>query len=155
IAFLNVTSRVKDLQSTLEKIGRKAYTNPKIQLTDLSGIRVVTYLEGDVAQVSKIVRSLFEIDEGNSLDRAAILGSDRIGYRSTHFVCTLGKARATLPENESIGELKFEVQVRTVLQHAWAELAHDRSFKFGAVLPQKIARKLNLHSGLLEIVDSA
>jgi putative GTP pyrophosphokinase len=155
IEFLNITSRVKNLKSALEKITRKAYAKPQTQLTDLSGIRVVTYLEGDVAQIIKIIRGLFEIDEPNSLDRGASLGSDRIGYRSTHFVCTLGKTRGNLPEYESIGGLKFEIQVRTVLQHAWAELAHDRSFKFGAALPQKIARKLNLYSGLLEIVDSA
>jgi hypothetical protein len=60
-----------------------------------------------------------------------------------------------LPEYEGIGDLKFEVQIRTVLQHAWAELAHDRSFKFGTALPSKIQRKLNLYSGLLEIVDGA
>jgi putative GTP pyrophosphokinase len=70
-------------------------------------------------------------------------------------VCTLGKERGALPEYEGIGYLKFEIQVRTVLQHAWAELAHDRSFKFGVALPRKIQRKLNLYSGMLEVVDGA
>jgi putative GTP pyrophosphokinase len=51
--------------------------------------------------------------------------------------------------------MKFEIQLRTVLQHAWAELAHDRSFKFSPGLPQNIQRKLNLYSGMLEVVDSA
>jgi putative GTP pyrophosphokinase len=60
-----------------------------------------------------------------------------------------------LPEYESLGDLKFEIQVRTVLQHAWAELAHDRSFKFGTTLPTKIQRRLNLYAGMLEIVDSS
>jgi hypothetical protein len=42
-----------------------------------------------------------------------------------------------------------------VLQHAWAELAHDRSYKFSGALPAPIQRQLNLYSGMLEIVDSA
>jgi putative GTP pyrophosphokinase len=153
--YLNVTARTKDIEGALEKIRRKEYDNPKEQLTDLSGIRVVTYLEEHATRIASIVKELFEVDEANSHDRSADLGEDKMGYRSTHFVCTLGKERGALPEYEGIGYLKFEIQVRTVLQHAWAELAHDRSFKFGVALPTKIQRKLNLYSGLLEIVDGA
>jgi putative GTP pyrophosphokinase len=155
VEYLGVSSRVKTLEGALEKIARKDYRDPRRQLTDLSGIRVITYLEEQVSQISAIIKDLFEVDPENSLDRLEILGSDKVGYRSTHFVCALGKKRGELPEYEALGELKFEIQVRTVLQHAWAELAHDRSFKFGVALPPKIQRKLNLYSGLLEIVDGA
>jgi putative GTP pyrophosphokinase len=135
IEFLNVAGRTKTSQSATEKIRRKKYKNISAQLTDISGIRVITYLEENVSHICSIIRSLFDVDEANSLDRSTILGHDRIGYRSTHFVCSLGKQRSGLPEYESLGDLKFEIQVRTVLQHAWAELAHDRSFKFGTALP--------------------
>lgn len=155
IEYLGVTCRTKTLDGAIEKIGRKSYENPAEQLTDLSGIRVITYLEEQVDKISLVIKQLFEIDAKNSRDRAEILGDDRVGYRSTHYVCRLGKPRDDLPEYESLGNLKFEIQVRTVLQHAWAELAHDRSFKFGATLPPKIQRKLNLYSGMLEIVDGA
>jgi putative GTP pyrophosphokinase len=155
IDYLAVTARVKTLDGVIEKIKRKEYDDPETQLTDVSGIRIITYLEEQVGQISKIIKDLFYIDKTNSLDRAEVLGDDRVGYRSTHFVCTLGKKRDKLPEYESLGPLKFEIQVRTVLQHAWAELAHDRSFKFGVALPTKIQRKLNLYSGMLEIADSA
>lgn len=155
IEYLSVSSRVKTLDGAIEKIRRKAYRDAQTQLTDLCGIRVITYLEEQVDQISKVIVELFDVDKKNSLDRSEILGDDKVGYRSTHFVCTIGKARSGLPENESLGNLGFEIQVRTVLQHAWAELAHDRSFKFGAALPTKIQRKLNLYSGMLEIVDDA
>lgn len=155
IEYLGVSARTKTVEGALEKIQRKEYEFPQEQLTDLSGIRVVTYLEEQATQISLLIKELFEVDEINSHDRSADLGPDRIGYRSTHFVCTLGTTRGTLPEYEGLGNLKFEIQIRTVLQHAWAELAHDRSFKFGAALPNKIQRKLNLYSGLLEIVDGA
>jgi putative GTP pyrophosphokinase len=155
IEYLNITGRTKNIGSAEEKIRRKKYTNPAKQMTDLSGIRVITFLETQVNAISELIRSTFDVDETNSLDRASDLGEDRIGYRSTHFVCTLGSIRRELPEYNSLSDLKFEIQVRTVLQHAWAELAHDRSFKLGTGLPTKIQRKLNLYSGMLEIVDGA
>lgn len=155
IEYLNITHRPKSENDAIEKIHRKEYSDPKRQLTDLSGIRVITYLEEHVIQIGNLIKRLFEVDVENSLDRSEILGLDRMGYRSTHFVCILGSARNALEEYEGLGALKFEIQVRTVLQHAWAELAHDRSFKFGFELPTKIQRKLNLFSGMLEVVDNA
>jgi ppGpp synthetase/RelA/SpoT-type nucleotidyltranferase len=154
IDFLSVTSRTKDFSSALDKIERKKYRFPGRQMTDLSGIRVVTYLESQVEHVSDAIHSLFEIDEKNSLNRPQVLGSDKIGYRSAHFVCYLGRKRINLLEYNNLTDLRFEIQVRTVLQHAWAELAHDRSFKFSPGLPQPIQRRLNLYSGMLEIVDA-
>jgi hypothetical protein len=65
----------------------------------------------------------------------------------------LGPIREKLLEYQQLTALKFEIQVRTVLQHAWAELAHDRSFKFSPGLPPAIQRRLNLYAGMLEIVD--
>jgi ppGpp synthetase/RelA/SpoT-type nucleotidyltranferase len=150
-----ISGRTKDLPSAEEKIRRKKYTQPSRQLTDLSGIRVITFLETQVNAISNLIRTTFEVDEENSLDRATDLGDDKMGYRSTHFVCTLGQNRSGLLEYEALSDLKFEIQIRTVLQHAWAELAHDRSFKLGSGLPTKIQRKLNLYSGMLEIVDGA
>jgi putative GTP pyrophosphokinase len=155
IEYLSIGHRVKSLDGAIEKIQRKSYSDPKRQLTDLSGVRVITYLQEQVDSISNLIRQMFEIDQNNSHDRSADLGHDRIGYRSTHFVCTLGAKRDVLPEWESLGSLPFEIQVRTVLQHSWAELAHDGSFKFGSALPTKIQRKLNLYSGMLEIVDDA
>lgn len=155
IEYLSITSRCKTMESASEKIRRKRYLTPSTQLTDLCGIRVVTYLPEQVDKVSQAIRQIFEIDESNSEDQATGLGSDKVGYRSVHFVCTLGPLRAGLPEYEALADLKFEIQVRTVLQHAWAELAHDNSFKLGANLPDELQRKLNLHSASLEIVDIA
>ncbi|RUU60762.1 GTP pyrophosphokinase [Mesorhizobium sp. M2C.T.Ca.TU.002.02.1.1] len=155
VEYLSVTYRSKSMSSALEKIKRKSYDDPAAQLTDLSGVRVITYLESQAILASQIIKKAFHIDERNSADRSNALGSDRVGYRSNHFVCSLGEDRKQLPEYKIIGELKFEVQIRTILQHAWAELAHDRSFKFNAALPESIQRKLNLHSAMLEIVDGA
>ncbi|EGA70937.1 RelA/SpoT domain protein [Vibrio sinaloensis DSM 21326] len=153
VDFLTVSGRTKDKKSALEKIDRKGYKNPAEQMTDLTGIRIILYFESDVERVSTLINKSFDVDADNSLDKSKVLSKDQIGYRSVHFVCTLGKTRAKLPEYSSLTGLKFEVQVRTVLQHAWAELAHDSNYKFSGTLPPEIDRKLYLYAGMLEIAD--
>lgn len=155
VEFLSVSSRTKDRKSALEKIERKGYTTPQKQFTDLSGVRIIVFLNGDVVRAGDIIRNYFDVIEKDSLDKASILGSDKVGYRSVHYVCHLGSGRVSLPEYREICDLAFEIQVRTVLQHAWAELTHDRSYKFRGTLPAQIERQMNLHAGLLEIADIA
>jgi len=153
IEYLTVSGRTKTKESILEKIDRKSYKDPANQLTDLTGIRVVGYFESDISKISDLISSAFNIDISNSLNQDEKLSVDQIGYRSVHFVCDIGQARADLPEFANLSNLKFEIQVRTVLQHAWAELAHDRNYKFLGKLPPEIERKLFLYAGMLEIAD--
>ncbi|MDF1586919.1 GTP pyrophosphokinase [Marinimicrococcus flavescens] len=154
IPYLNVTARTKTAESAAAKYKKTCYANLDREFTDLTGIRIIGYLPKDIRAACEAIREAFEVDEENTSDRSTSLGVDRIGYRSIHFVCTLGTHRHPLPEYEGLSELKFEVQIRTVLQHAWAELAHDRSYKLGRALPLELQRKLNLYAGLLEIADA-
>ncbi|WP_010606847.1 GTP pyrophosphokinase [Pseudoalteromonas maricaloris] len=153
IDYLAVSGRTKDRKSALEKIKRKGYKDPSVQMTDLSGIRIILYFESDVEKVSKLIEQSFCVDSENSLNQDDLMSSDQIGYRSVHFVCDLGEGRGTLPEFSGLANLKFEFQVRTVLQHAWAELAHDRNYKLAGKLPTKLERQLYLYAGMLEIAD--
>lgn len=153
IEFLAISGRTKDKRSALEKVTRKGYTDLDKQFTDLSGVRVVVFLESDVRRVCGVIQEAFSIDASNSLDKDSLLSADRIGYRSVHYVCDLGKNRALVDEYRSLSNFQFEVQVRTVLQHAWAELTHDRNYKFSGKLPRDLERKLYLYAGLLEVAD--
>ena len=153
IDHLSVSGRTKDKKNILEKISRKKYNDPASKMTDLTGIRVIVYLESDIAKVSEIIESAFAVDFENSANQDEHLSVNQIGYRSVHYVCDLGKDRAKLPEFYGLESLKFEIQVRTVLQHAWAELAHDRNYKFSDRLPPNIERSLYLYAGMLEIAD--
>ncbi len=153
IDYLTVDGRTKDRRSALEKIKRKGYTEPARQMTDLSGIRVVLYFESDVEKVGTLIEEAFRVDKPNSLNKDSLLPTNQIGYRSVHYVCDLGEKRAHVDEYRSLSGLRFEFQVRTVLQHAWAELAHDRNYKFSGTLPKQLERQLYLYAGLLEIAD--
>ncbi|MFF7860757.1 GTP pyrophosphokinase [Pseudomonas monteilii] len=153
IDYLAVSSRVKDLASAMQKVKRKNYKDPSGQLTDLSGVRVIVFFESEVQKVSDLIRKAFCVDDANSSNKDSSLSVNQIGYRSVHFVCELGQERASLPEYHGLGGLKFEFQVRTVLQHAWAELAHDRNYKFSGKLPDDVERRLYLYAGMLELAD--
>jgi len=153
VDYLTVVGRTKSRQSIEEKIERKGYRTPETELTDISGIRIILYLESDLHVASKIIEGAFEVDASHSLDKDELMSINQLGYRSLHFVCDLGERRAKLPEFAGFFGLKFEFQLRTVLQHAWAELAHDRNYKFSGSLPKDLERQLYLYAGLLEIAD--
>lgn len=153
VAYLSVSYRTKTKEGIIEKVSRKNYRKPIDELTDVSGVRVILYLESDIAKVSEIIKSTFNIDETNSMSNENRLSSDKIGYRSVHYVCDIGENRIALKEYEYISGLKCEIQIRTMLQHAQAELTHDRNYKLGTNLPLQIQRKINLFSGMLEIAD--
>jgi putative GTP pyrophosphokinase len=152
IDFLAVSNRTKTLESVIEKVGRKEYADLD-DLTDITGVRVIAYIESDLSRISAIVREAFQIHADKSVDKSEELSPDKFGYRSVHYICELGSTRIALPELAPYKGLQFEIQLRTVLQHAWAEIEHDRSYKFSGGLPSHIRRRLNLLAGVLELAD--
>lgn len=148
-----IFNRLKDVESFKEKIRDPKYTNPQEQITDLAGIRVICYVESDIVKISKIVEANFEIDPENSGDKSILLGTDKVGYKSVHYIAKLNDSRLVLPEYQSYSGKKFEIQIRTILQHAWAEIEHDRNYKFSGELPEEIQRRFKLVAGSLELAD--
>lgn len=148
-----VTKRAKDVSSFTEKLKRKRYSDPKTEMTDLAGIRVVTLVERDVGRISDVIRGAFNVHDSDSHDKSIELGVDRFGYKSVHLVCDIGQTRASLPEFAAFSGMPFEIQVRTSLQHAWAEIEHDRGYKFAGELPSHIRRRFHLVAGMLELAD--
>lgn len=129
------------------------YTNPIEQIMDISGIRIIAYTNQDVSDICKILQDEFLIDKGNSGNKADMLATDKVGYLSVHYVLQLSKKRLELVEYKEYENLKCEVQVRTLLQHAWAEIEHDKNYKFAGVLPNEIKRRFYLVAGALELMD--
>jgi len=153
IDFLYVATRTKSIDSFSEKIQRKGYTSPLSEMTDLAGIRIVCYIESDVTKAGTLINETFKVNTSISGNKKDELSYDQVGYQSVHYICELDKQRDLLPENIKFKQKQFEVQIRTVLQHAWAEFEHDRNYKFSAILPPELKRRLCLVAGLLEIAD--
>lgn len=152
ITYHSIESRAKSRESFFKKLQRKEYTSLE-SATDLCGIRVITFLESETKIVEKFLRTLFVIDEGRSIDKSENLGEDRVGYKSIHLVALLPEELLKLQEFERFRGMKFEIQVRTILQHAWAEVEHDKNYKFSGQLPPDIKRRFKLLAGILEIAD--
>jgi len=148
-----VDSRTKTLESLLEKVKRKGYSDPIAQNTDLAGVRIITYVESDVTKICELISNSFNVHQEDSGDKTEALEVDQVGYRSVHFVCDLGETRLQLPEFVRYRDVVFEIQVRTMLQHAWAEIHYNRDYKFSGVLPRRISRQLYCLAGSLELAD--
>lgn len=154
IRFHTIESRVKNKQSLADKLSRKKgkYKNLD-EITDLVGCRIITFFEDDVEKAVNVLRSEFTIDQENSIDKKEILDPDRFGYLSYHIVCSINEERTSLREYRRYKGLRFEIQVRSILQHAWAEIEHDVGYKSNIEIPVIMRRGFSRIAGLLEIAD--
>lgn len=144
IGYQSISSRVKGEESLARKLNRPDKTYESLwDVTDLVGIRVVTFFEDNIDEIASLIERSFEIDYQHSTNKMNIAEHDRFGYRSLHYICHL-------KEDPSF---RFEIQIRTILQHAWAEIEHDLGYKAGDLASQKIRRRFSRIAGLLEIAD--
>lgn len=153
IPIHGISNRVKEVNRFAKKIEKPQYTNPKEEITDLAGIRIIACVESDLVRICEVIKKNFKIDTDKSIDKSKDLGNDKVGYKSIHFIGELKSERLKLPEYKKFKNLVFEIQVRTILQHAWAEIEHDRNYKFSGKLPDEIVRRLKVLAGTLELVD--
>lgn len=155
IEFSQMEYRTKEVDKFIEKIKReeKKYKNPLKEVTDLVGIRIIAYYKEDVDEIVKIIENEFEIDWENSIDKAQALEPDRFGYLSINYVVSLSSPRKELTEWKAFADKKAEIQVRTVLQHAWAAIDHKLRYKTPKEVPKHLRRKLFCLSALLELAD--
>jgi len=156
----SIEARAKDPSS----FGRKAakpskhdpnrpmYPNPIEQITDKAAIRIITFFPRTIEEINDVLHAEFSViehfDKGESL-----IEEEKFGYQSVHYLVTLDPVRTSLPEYERFDGAKVEVQVRTILQHAWAEIEHDIQYKSSATIPKDVKRRFMSLAGLLEIAD--
>ena len=139
----SVESRIKTERSLAGKLERKGQKYKSLaDITDVLGIRVITYYIDDVDKIATAIERMFEVDWENSIDKRKIHTIDSFGYVSLHYVCSM----EGFP-------YRFEVQMRTVLQHAWANLDHDTGYKSGVEIPKRYLRSMSRLAGMLELID--
>lgn len=160
INYQKVEVRAKEPASFAEKAARRnpdgsiKYSNPLNSIEDQVAVRIITFIPEDVERVCALIRAQFvvkqEIDKGEETKKQG-----RFGYASKHLIVRLSPTRAELPENACFGDHPFEIQVRTVVQHAWAEFEHDIRYK-GSLptdLKPQMDRSFALAAALLEMAD--
>jgi len=173
-----VQGRVKTVPSFAEKCLRKRekYPQPAFQFCDLCGVRVIVESTDKIDPISQFIRRHFEIEESSSEDVADRLQAHEFGYQSVHFTVSfredviypgLEAVAPALLERRSAEEaqaqglasgpkFKAEIQVRTLLQHAWADLVHDNLYKTDLKKkPRHLEREAGRIAALLEDADNA
>jgi putative GTP pyrophosphokinase len=150
----SVTARVKERGNLLEKIKREGKTyDCAADVTDIVGIRVITHFEDEVDKIGSLIEREFVINPEKSVDKRKLLDPDRFGYLSLHYICSLLPDRLKLAENRRFKDLICEIQIRSILQHSWAEIEHDLGYKSGHGVPAPIRRRFSRLAGLLEVAD--
>ncbi|MBO7114785.1 MAG: hypothetical protein J6V95_06400 [Bacteroidaceae bacterium] len=143
LAVAAIESRVKGYDSLAGKLELKGHKYKSLaNLTDILGLRVITFYIDDVDKVASAVERLFTIDWENSVDKRKIHEIDSFGYLSLHYICSI-------PDFP----YRFEIQMRTLLPHAWANMDHDTGYKSGVEIPRRYLRNMSRLAGMLELVD--
>ena len=143
--YYDVHGRTKTSTSLLKKVIRKGGAYDEI--IDKAGIRVVVKFMPEMEQVDSLIYGAFQVRDKD--DKAEELGTTGIGYRSIHYQVCLHPEH---PGRDELRDLVFEIQLRTLCQHVWAEMAHDMSYKAEGI-PTDIQRRINALSALLEVTD--
>lgn len=148
-----VSIRHKARDSFFDKIISRNYDNDYdfTNMPDIVGARIVGYTKSDVNKLIEVVRKEFVIHEID--DKHMGLGQKETGYQSVHIIASLKHPNYQDKDYEKYKDIKFEIQVRTVLQESWAALNHKKNYKFKGYLPQETKRALYLFSGTLELLD--
>jgi putative GTP pyrophosphokinase len=150
----SINGRAKEQKSLEAKLKRtnKNYTSLD-QITDICGVRIITYFSEEVDKVARILEDEFIIDSTNSIDKRIFTEPDRFGYTSLHYVVSLSPARCALAEYRRFDGFKAEIQIRTVIQHAWAEIEHDLGYRRELAIPKVVKRKFFQLAAMLEMAD--
>lgn len=156
LAFDSVTARIKSLRSLTEKALRRdkqgtyVWPDPWHEIHDIIGIRITTYHSTEIPDIMDALGDSLSVVR--TIDKTAETRiSGRLGYGSQHLICRVTSASPS--ELAPYQGMLFEVQLRTVLQHAWAEFEHDIRYKASNVSDPRIDRAFALAAGLIELAD--
>ncbi len=152
----SISSRAKTVQSLAGKVYRtdNRYKYDHLaDITDLVGVRIITHFTKEVGIIGDFIDREFDVDVKNSVDKRLSLNPNTFGYISLHKICGLNDARRRLPEYARFADLKCEIQIRTILQHAWAEIEHDIGYKSFSEIPTQMRRRFARVAALLETAD--
>ncbi|VVB62951.1 Region found in RelA / SpoT proteins [uncultured archaeon] len=151
IKIYSIQSRVKDVDSFLDKSRRKQCRNPIEEIKDIVGLRIVCLFLSDITRISDIIRKSFDaIEEDNKIDSSE---ATLFGYLSMHFIVKL-KDDCSGPRYQALKGLSFEIQIRTLTMDAWANVSHYLDYKSEVDIPGELKRDFYALSGLFYVSDT-
>ena len=106
------------------------YSDPLAQIQDQMGARIVVFYRDDVQRVEKVVNRYFAAIENRQLIPET---ESEFGYFGHHLVLVLPTDVIDEDMDDSMVPSFFELQIKTLFQHAWSEADHDLGYKRGSV----------------------
>lgn len=109
----------------LKDDGKPKYTDPLAQIQDLVAARIVVFYKSDVDVVSEIIESYFR-----RIERKAVVEDSpkAFGYEGKHYILAIPDEVLEEGMEEQAPKF-FELQIKTLFQHAWGEAEHDLNYK--------------------------
>ena len=131
----SIQSRAKApdrLKARLEEVGLLESQRIEDDRKDLAGIRLIFYTNTDVDRflASRLIFENFDIDKQATKIHHPTKENEGTRYQAIHYVVCLKEERAKLPEYARFKGLRCEIQIQTILNHAWSETSHDIVYKF-------------------------
>lgn len=146
----SITGRVKTLESFLDKVESKGYDDPFTQVEDFVGCRIVCLFFSDLEPVASLIRDNFlVVKEENKIESQSV---EQFGYMSVHFIVMLDQRYAG-PRYAGLHQTVAEIQIRTILMDAWANVAHHLDYKGEASVPSELRKDFFALSGLFYVAD--
>lgn len=159
VTFDRVACRIKSWPSLKQKArrsrpdGTPQYPKPWQDIHDVIGVRVTVFHSTEIPRTVAALSESFTVLR--SVDKTAQTRvSGTFGYGSHHLVLQVDETAHESIELSEYQPMSFEVQIRTVLQHAWAEFEHDIRYKAAMTEPDpRVDRAFTLAAGLIELAD--
>lgn len=156
----SIEVRAKSIESFQRKVSQARESGSEAaeregllaMITDLAGVRIITFFTTTLTEVDRLLHEQFEVLEIDNKSET-LKEANKVGYHSVHYLVKLLPNRTELAEYSRFTDLVAEIQVRTILQHAWAEIEHDIQYKSVEAMPIAIRRRFIMLAGLLELAD--
>ena len=140
----------ESLKVRLEEIGKLDSENIENERRDIAGVRIIFYTNTDVERFrnSRLIFENFEIERDATRIHHPMAENEERRYRAMHYTVRLKEDRAKLPEYSKFKGLRCEIQIHTILNHAWSETSHDIAYKtkpregFGNKAMEEITNRL-------------
>jgi ppGpp synthetase/RelA/SpoT-type nucleotidyltranferase len=139
------------LKVKLADRGKLESTSIEQEVKDLAGVRLIFYTNSDVDRflITRLIPENFEVDWDDTKIHHPTEENAERRYQAIHYTVRFASNRTRLPEYAKFADLRCEIQIQTVLNHAWAETSHDILYKspeaagFGTKAFQAIEKRMN------------